>query len=149
MTKVYSFALFNIFPKILKFFDSKTMNKQKCSAILLHRNANNFLLFISILISPRNYFIANILIPHKYFQYFHNSPSRVITAKSFNPIELPISHILPKDDNINFNFSHNPSHQCQLNLRRCYQHASKFTILCLLNFIIFNPILQKSFLSNH
>ena len=148
MTKVYRFALFNIFPKILKFFDSKTMNKQKCSYILLHRNASNFLLFISILISPRNYFIANISISDKYFQCFHNSPSWVVTNQSFYTIEFPICHILPKYDNIHFNFSRNLCHQYQQNLRRCYHYASKFTMLCLINFMIFNPIWQNLFCQN-
>ena len=88
---------FNIFPKILKFFDSKTMHKQKCSHLLLHVKTSDFLIFISILLSSRNYFIANISTPHKCFQCFHNSPSRFVTDKSFHTIELSISNILSKN----------------------------------------------------
>ena len=134
---------FNIFPKIIKFFDPKTINKQKCSYLLLHGKTSNFLLFILILISPRNYFIANISTPHKCFQCFHNSPSRVATDQSFHTIELSISYIPSKNGNINFNFSRNPSHQYQLNLCRCYQHASKFTIMRLSHFMISNTIWQN------
>ena len=136
---------FNIFPKIIKFFDSKTINKRKCSDILLHGKTSNILWFISILISPRNYFIANIFISYKYLRGFLSSPSRVVTAKSFHYIELPISHNVPKYYNINFKFSHNQSKEWQLNLRRCYQYASKFTTICLFHFMIFNTIWQNNF----
>ena len=123
-TKVSSFALFIFFPKILNFFFGlKTMNKQKCSDILLHGNTNNFLLFNSIMISPVSYFVANIFLSHKYFQFFSKLSKYfpdTVPDKSFHTIEFPIIHLLPKYDNVTFNFSRNPSDQCQLNLRRCY-----------------------------